>query len=281
MPDTETATECAGIGRSVAESFVAARLAARALPDYPGPLPATLAEAYARQDVAITLWPDEIVGWKVGGIADSWAGRLGESRLVGPIFRRHLWHARSGAIAPLPVIPGGFAAVEAEYIFVLATSAPAARIEWTPGQAADLVGDLRVGIELAGSPLATINELGPAVTASDFGNNAGLLIGEPISDWRARALESLTCETHVNGRRVGQGGAASIAGGPLAALAFALGCCARRGRPLKSGDVVSTGACTGIHPIRIGDEARVTFAGAAELRARAARSQPAMSRPTS
>lgn len=267
------------MSRSVAASFVAARLAARALTDYPGPLPATLADAYARQDEAIALWPDEVAGWKVGGIADSWAARVGESRLVGPIFRRHIWHARAGVVTPLPVIRGGFAAVEAEYIFVLAAAAPAARTDWTPLQAADLVGELRVGIELAGSPLATINELGPAVTVSDFGNNAGLLVGDAICDWRPRPLESLTCETHVNGRCLGHGGAASLAGGPLGALAFALACCARRGRPLRAGDVVSTGACTGIHPIHIGEEARVAFAGAAELRCRATCAQPAMPRP--
>lgn len=268
-------TDAAAVRQSVARRFVAARLSASALPDYPGPLPGTLAEAYARQDAAIALWPDEIAGWKVGGVADTWAARFPEPRLVGPIFRRHVWAARAGGANSLPIIAGGFAAVEAEYVFVLGMSAPAARTAWTPAQAADLVGELRVGIELAGSPLATINDLGPAVVVSDFGNNAGLLLGEAIADWRSRPLESLTCETHVSGRLAGRGGAASIAGGPLAALAFALRCCARRGRPLQCGDVVSTGACTGIHPIRIGEEARAAFAGAPELRCQAVGAVPA------
>lgn len=237
-------------------------------------MPPTLADAYARQDEAIAMWPDDVAGWKVGGIADKWAARLGESRLVGPIFRRQVWQARAGILNPLPVIAGGFAAVEAEYVFVLAAAAPAARIEWTPADAGDLVAELRVGLELAGSPLATINELGPAVVVSDFGNNAGLLLGERVPDWRSRPLESLTCETLVDGSRVGRGGAAAIAGGPLAALAFALGCCARRGRPLRRGDVVSTGACTGIHEVRIGQEAQVAFAGMAELRCRMVGAMP-------
>lgn len=264
----------------MAERFVAARSSACALPDYPGPLPATLAEAYARQDAAIALWPDDIAGWKVGGIADTWAARMGESRLVGPIFRRHLWHAHAGVVTAVPIIPGGFAAVEAEYVFVLAASAPVQRTEWTPAQAADLVAELRVGIELAGSPLATINELGPAVVVSDFGNNAGLVLGDPITDWRARPLESLTCQTQVNGRHVGNGGATSIAGGPLAALAFALGRCARRGRALRAGDVISTGACTGIHPVRTGEQACVTFPGVAELRCRMMSAVPVEHRRT-
>ena len=34
-----------------------------------------------------------------------------------------------------------------------------------------------MGVEMAGSPLATINELGPTVVAADFGNNNGLILG--------------------------------------------------------------------------------------------------------
>ena len=266
--------DTAAVRQSVAERFVAARRAAHALPDYPGPLPETLADAYARQDAALALWADDVAGWKVGGISEPWAARFGASRLLGPIFRRHVWHARAGTVAHLPVIPGGFAAVEAEYVFVLAACAPAARMEWTVADAAELVAELRVGVELAGSPLATINELGPAVVVSDFGNNAGLVLGEPITGWRSRRLESLTCETWVGGSRVGHGGATAIAGGPLAALAFALGCSARRGRPVGAGALISTGACTGIHPVRIGEEARIAFAGAGELRCRAVGAQP-------
>lgn len=275
MPRAPDETSDTGaITRRVAEHFVAARLSARPLADYPGPLPQSLADAYDRQDAAIALWPDDIAGWKVGGVAAAWAARFPESRLVGPIFSRHIWRLRTAAITSLPVIAGGFAAIEAEYVFVLATSAPPARMDWTPEAAAGLVGELRVGIELAGSPLATINELGPAVVISDFGNNAGLALGNAILDWRLRPLESLTCEAHVDGRLVGRGGAAFVAGGPLAALAFALGCCARRGRPLRAGDLVSTGACTGIHPIRVGQEARIAFAGAPQMRCRAVDAQP-------
>jgi len=52
----------------VARSFVEARLDARALPAYPGELPTTLADGYAIQELAIGLYPDTIVGWKVGRI---------------------------------------------------------------------------------------------------------------------------------------------------------------------------------------------------------------------
>ena len=60
-----------------------------------------------------------------------------------------------------------------------------------------------IGIEIASSPLQNINDYGPAVVASDFGNNAGLLLGAEISDWQTRSLESLNCETRIDGERGG------------------------------------------------------------------------------
>lgn len=258
----------------IARRFVCARLEARALPDYPGPLPVSLDEAYARQDAAIALWPDRVVGWKVGKIPPGWVEVVGEERLVGPIFASQVQPLASGQSRPIAVIDGGFAAVEAEYVFVLGQSAPTNKVDWSADEAAACVGELRIGIEFAGSPLATINHLGPAVVVSDFGNNAGLLLGPVVDDWQARTLDSLRCATFVGDRLAGVGGAASISGGPLAALAFALNRCARRGRPLVAGDVVSTGASTGIHDIRIGESARVEFAGGVVLHCAAERALP-------
>jgi 2-keto-4-pentenoate hydratase len=254
---------------AVAEDFVRARLGAEALLDFPGTIPTTLNTAYAYQDRAIALWPDNVAGWKVGRIGPPWLERVGEDRLVGPIFRRGIRLAPPDALVEFPVFKGGFAAVEAEFVFRLGADAPSDQVHWTPAEAAQLVSGCHVGIEAAGSPLAAINELGPTVVVSDFGNNAGLLLGPAIPEWRKRSLESLTCETFIDDRPVGRGGATSLPGGPLAAVAFALGRCARRGLPMKAGYVISTGAATGIHDIRIGQTARVKFDGVAELLCRA------------
>lgn len=257
----------------IARRFVAARKTAQALPDYPGVIPADLAAAYAIQDAAISLWDDAIAGWKIGRIPDSWVAELGAPRLAGPIFRRAVWTVSPGETIAFPVFEGGFAAVEAEYVLRLGADAPADKFDWTPDEAADLVETLIVGVEPAGSPLATINGLGPKVVVSDFGNNAGLILGPEVADWRA-GLMDMTCETFIEGARVGSGGATTLPGGPLQALAFLLGLNARRGRALKSGDLISTGAATGIHDIVAGQSARVVFNGVGEILCRAVAASP-------
>jgi 2-keto-4-pentenoate hydratase len=254
---------------------VRARLTATALTGFPGTVPGTLEAAYQCQDAAMAQWPDEVQGWKVGRIGEPWLSRLGEDRLVGPIFAREVRGARrAGEVVDFPVFEGGFAAVEAEFIVKLGVDAEPGRTEWTAQDAAPLVGALHVGIETAGSPIPAINDLGPTVVVCDFGNNAGLIVGPAISNWRSFANDQLTSETFVDERRVGTGAAASIPGGPLAALAFALGRCARRGLPLKAGQLVSTGATTGIHEIGIGQSARVVFRGVGEIRCHAERAMP-------
>ncbi len=179
-----------------------------------------------------------------------------------------------------PVFQGGFAAIEAEFVFALGADAPAAKLDWTLDEARALAGEMQIGIETAGSPLASINALGPTVVDSDFGNHAGLILGRRVPDWRARSDESLTCESFIDGQSVGKGAASDLPGGPIESLRFLLEHCAKRGRPLKAGMLISTGAATGIHDIAIGQRARVDFGtlGGIECVAAAAQGETETSR---
>lgn len=260
---------------SVARQFVDARLAARALPGFPGPLPADMAQGYLAQEAGIGLWPEPVVGWKVGRIPLELQAELRAERVMGPVFAGHLWQADSARPTPLPVIAGGFAAVEAEYVYRMGRDAPADKLAWTPEEALAYVDELLVGVEFAGSPLATINVLGPRVVATDFGNNAGLILGRPVPGWRERPQDTPPCHAYVDGKLVGEGAPESIPGGPPASLAFLLAACAARGRPLKAGQLVTTGAASGIHDIEAGQTARITFGDLEEIRCVAVAAQPA------
>lgn len=262
----------------VARQFVEARRAARALRGFPGDLPAGMAEGYRIQEAAIGLWPEPVVGWKVGRIPTDRQAAMQADRVMGPIFAGHVWAADPAQPTSLPVIPEGFAAVEAEYVYRMGRDAPAEKLDWTPEEALAYVGDLLVGVEFAGSPLATINELGPHVVASDFGNNAGLVLGRAVPGWRERPGSIPPCHAYVEGRLVGEGAPDSIPGGPPGSLAFLMAACARRGRPLKAGQLVTTGAASGIHDIEAGQTARITFGDLEEIRCIAVPARPAEGR---
>lgn len=254
----------------IARRFVEARRAGKSLPDFPGEIPSDLESAYRVQDLAIARWGDAVVGWKVGYIAAERRDASGDDRLLGPIFRRNLWNA-TGSIVDIPVFSaaGGFAAVEAEYVLQLEQDAPTDKLDWSPQEAAQLPARLRVGVEIASSPLATINQLGPRVVVSDFGNNNGLVLGSEIPDWTTCDESQLRVRTTIDTVAVGSGGASELPGGLRESFAFALRRSARRGRPLKKGDLIATGNATGIHDIAVGQLALVTFGDATTIACRA------------
>jgi hypothetical protein len=88
------------------------------------------------------------------------------------------------------------------------------------------VAAVHVGVETAGSPLATINDLGPAAIVADFCNNAGLIVGPVLPDWRTTPIERWQCETFVDDVAVGRGHAGVPPGGPFESLRFLLELCA-------------------------------------------------------
>ena len=266
MADSAAQTLAASKALPTARRLVEARQLAQPLNGFPGQIPADLLDAYACQDAAIGLWPDVIVGWKVGKVAPAFAADVEDARLVGPIFRRGLRLAQAGKETIFPVFVRGFAAVEGEFVFHLGRDAAPEKTTWSPAEATELVEALHIGIETAGSPLATINDLGPAVIISDFGNNDGLILGPAIANWR-EMVSGLACETFINDASVGKGRA--NLDDILDGLCFALQRNARRARPLKAGDYISTGAVTGVHDIRAGQAALVKFGAAGELRCRA------------
>jgi 2-keto-4-pentenoate hydratase len=253
---TPSPSDVAGI----AEQFTGARLAARALREYPGAVPADLDTAYRCQDLALARWPDPVAG-----------SQYAEERLIGPVFAPNVHVAGPGRTIDCPVFEGGFAAVEAEIVICVGRDAPRDKLEWTIDEAADLVGELCIGIEIASSPLATLNDLGPGAVVADFGNNWGVVVGTAVDDWRG--LYEVTAQTFIDDEFVGRG-VTSVRQGPLGALAFTLGKAARRGRPLQAGAIISTGMITGVHDIRPGQRSRHVFEGLGEVGCRAVRATP-------
>ena len=253
----------------IAKSFVEARRAARALPDYPGAVPARLVESYTIQEKAIALYDRPIIGWKIGRVAPDKQAEHNTERLCGPIFAPTL-KTYAGEALTLPVYEGGFAAVEAEYVFRVDHDADPEKTEYTEEEALRLIDAVFAGIEMAGSPLATINKLGPTVVASDFGNNFGLILSVQLAEFDSDSTEhSLSPEvladfkavTEIDGKVVGEGGLFTMPGGPLKAIAWLAGFLAQRGRPLTKGQYISSGATTGIHDIEAGSSSVVRFSG--------------------
>ena len=251
MSDADVMTEA----EAIAAAFIAARRQARALGDYPGNPPTTLEAAYQIQDAALRLDGGSVTGWKVGRIPPPLDKKFGTTRLFGPIF--------AGLVHPVsprrdvPVFASGFAAVEAEFLFQLGEVS--GRTSWSITDALACVTAVHIGFEIASSPFVKINKMGPTVTASDFGNNNGLLVGPALADWQNVGIDEMQVTTRIDGVIVGTGQAASFLGGCGGSIALLLENLALRGIAVAPGTWVSTGAVTGVHEISPGSIATAAF----------------------
>lgn len=255
----ETQSKISEQDDAISSALVGARLSTRPLQEYPGRLPETLEQAYAIQAASIKRWPDEVAGWKVAKLSPDDSLRLGAERLAGPIFRSLVHTAQPGSRLSVPIYEGGFAAVEAEFVLELGATVQPIDKDYSDDELVDLVGAAYGGSEIASSPMALVNDLGPTSTASDFGNNAGAVIGLEIADWRSRLREPMTATVTVDDVEVGHMDAATIAENPLQALRFLINLCASRGIELPTGTLVSSGAITGVHNVRLSSAARVDY----------------------
>lgn len=257
---------------SIAAAFVMARREARVLADYPGPLPDSLGAAYRIQDQAIALQATAVAGWKVGRIWPPHEHLFGSNRLCGPIAARRVFEAGPHPVA-MPVFQGGFAAVEAEFICVLRAVEPL-QAHYTLEEAAAMIAAVHVGIEIASSPFAGINDHGPAVTVSDFGNNHGLILGPQVPDWRDQGLDDWLVSVSIDGALVGEGRSASFPDGMVGSVRFLLEQLASRGIPVTDGTLISTGAISGVHPVLPDQSAQAHFNGRHSIACRIVTAQP-------
>jgi 2-keto-4-pentenoate hydratase len=239
---------------NIARAFLAARAEKTPLTLYPGVMPQTMADAYAIQSAAIGFDGRRIGGWKVGRIAPDLVARYGGDRIAGPIFADEI--AADGAA--MPVYAGGFAAAEAEVLLCLGE---VGEREYDIESVRGCITEVRTGIEIASSPFPDINRHGPAVTASDYGNNKGLVLGPPITDWRDRDLITMPVEMTIDGVSVGQATMEPMLDGPFGSVLFLIRTLRARGMAITSGTWVSAGAITGVHEIAAGQRAEALFDG--------------------
>lgn len=240
---------------TIARNLVKARLSATALIEYPGVMPESLDEAYAVQDAAIPLMDRAIVGWKVGRIMPPLSACYGCERLSGPIFAG----TAVDEGAPGAIFVGGFGAAEAEYLLRVGRAPAVGQTHFTLDQAADLIDAVHIGIEIASSPFVGINEHGPTVTISDFGNNNGIIIGPAIDDWRSQELDELEVTTRIDGMLFQSGRAGAFPDGIVGSARFLIANLVGRGIAIQPGWWISSGAVTGVHSVTVGQRVEADF----------------------
>ena len=216
-------------------------------------------DAYRVQDnVFAELWPGaRPAGWKVGGPSDQvtpTAAPIPPERVL-----RSPAHAQSSAL--------NIVGVEAEVAFCLARDLPLRSRPYSERSIAAAVGEVLVAIELCGSRLAGWRETSGLWKLADFQTNSALVVGSGVKEWQKIDFAAQECEFTV-GERVLKSKGAHPFGNPFRLIPWIVKHAAMRGHGLRAGDVITTGAWTGLVEAKPGDAVTARFRGIGEATVR-------------
>lgn len=257
MPNTVSDTAYI---QSISQALVKARQNLTPLAEFPGELPSDLPTAYAVQAASIKAWPTEVAGWKVGGVMPNLQDKFKAKRMAGPIFPEFVKTCAEGETITMGAFPGGFVAMEAEYIVVLKDVSGLDR-DITLEDMAEYVEAVYTGVEIASSPMMDVNALGPTSIVSDFGNNAGMIYGPKVENPFSVDFTKHVVSVTIDGETVGAKPTGLGEAGPFGAVKFLVNHLRAHNVAIPAGTAVSTGAVSGVHQTKIGTHSQIKFEG--------------------
>jgi 2-keto-4-pentenoate hydratase len=212
-------------------------------------------EAYRVQsEVFAELWPGvRAAAWKAGGPSDK------VEPTAAPIPPEHLLRSPASVSSASMQMIG----VEAEVAFRLAKDLPPRSRPYSEKSIAAAVGEVIVAIELCDTRLAGWKDTSGLWKLADFQNNSALVAGSGTKDWQKIDFLKQEMEFRIGSRTSRAKGAHSF-GNPFRLLPWLVKHVARRGQGLHAGDVITTGAWTGLEIARPGDVVTAKFPGIGE-----------------
>lgn len=213
--------------------------------------PRDMTEAYAIQHQIAVLSGAPSRGFKVGSTSAEAQRLLGTDQPGAGVLLAPFMFDSPARIA---IAPAHQPAVEGEFAFRLGRDLPPRAAPYTMAEVADAVDAMAAAIEVVGSRFAGgLAGKGRLLVTADCGANVALVVGQWRLEWRKLDLKAHTVEVSVNGNAGGRGTGARALGDPMNVMLWLANHCSREGRGLKSGEIVSTGTCTGLDPVTPGD----------------------------
>ena len=252
--------------KPISDALLRARRSCTLLDGFPGDLPQSLEQAYAVQLHSISQWDADLIGFKVGGVPPKFQEQFPTIWQAGPMFADQRYTVKTGDSLEVTVFEGGFAAYEAELVFVLKDldklDQPLKTVEDTHA----FIDRVHLGAEIASSPNPEVNNLGPGSIISDFGNNAGVVLGPEAPLSILNDFSKLEVVLHIDDVEIGRATPNAGDNGPLGALRFILNhFISLKGQlDLPDGCLISSGAITGVHQSHAGTKGNLKFGDLAE-----------------
>jgi 2-keto-4-pentenoate hydratase len=227
---------------------------------------APLDDAYRIQDALHGLMAEagrgEIAGWKIALTSKAMQQMTGvDHPAAGAIFSTAV-HA-----SPARVDLGAYhhLGVEFEVAVRLGDDLPSSGGPWTRASVAGRVAACLPAFELVEDGGADYKRLDAFTLVAQNTWNGGVVLGEPVTAWRAVDLEGAATRAWLNDEAAGQGKTGDALGHPFEAVAWLANLLNRRGRMLDRGMIVMTGSSITTKFPSPGDRVRFVIDGLGEV----------------
>ncbi|MDF0546148.1 fumarylacetoacetate hydrolase family protein [Sphingobium sp. H39-3-25] len=220
--------------------------------------PVDAAGAYAVQAINTRFWESQgrrIIGRKAGLTAAAVQQQLGVDQPDFGVLFADMQVTDGGLLDPARCIQ---AKAEAEIAFVLGADLPSK--DTTPDEVAAAVASVHAAIEIVDSRIADW-KISFADTVADNGSSAFFVLADQGLPLAGIDLEGAAMEMRIDGNVVSTGVGAAALGNPLNAAAWLARTLARRGEPLKAGDILLAGALGPMAALKAGAHVRADIAG--------------------
>lgn len=218
--------------------------------------------AYAVQEINTRFWQAQgrrIVGRKAGLTAKAVQVQLGVDQPDFGVLFDDMEIADGGNLDPARCLQPK---AEAEIAFVLGADLPSP--DTTPDEIAAAVATVHAAIEIVDSRIADW-KITFADTVADNGSSAFYVLAKEGKPLPGLDLWSAGMVMEINSQIVSLGAGAAALGHPLNAAAWLAGTLAKRGEPLKAGDVLLAGALGPMVAMMPGDHVRAVVGGIGEV----------------
>lgn len=214
--------------------------------------------AYEIQAINTSSWISSgrrITGRKIGLTAKAVQAQLGVDQPDYGVLFADMAIADGGLLRSHQVLQPK---AEAEIAFILSADLPGTDI--TRDQVVEAVGTVVAAIEIVDSRIADW-KITFADTVADNGSSAFYVLGRDHRGLPGLDLWTCGMALEVNGEVASLGAGAACLGHPLNAVTWLAQTLAKRGEPLRAGDVVLTGALGPMVALKLGDHVKATIGG--------------------
>ena len=222
--------------------------------------------AYAVQQIASGMATSPRGGWKVGATSVEPRRLLGAKEpATAPMFAPNCLTS-PGTVA---VFPNQSPCIEGEFAFRFSRSLPPMAEGYVLDEVLEAVESVMPAIEVVGCRFeGGFDGLGALRLVADATAHTAFVSGDESTGWRDMELKEHRVALNRNGEKIAEGTGANVLDGPISVLLWTANHLSNLGESIEAGEVITTGTCTGITPVRPGDVAVADFGslGRVELR---------------